>query len=138
MRRALAATAWFLASLSLSAQILAGVVSVVGPNSPGPPLTYAARTDSCVVYDAVNCPNATGAQGSALSFLAQNGDPMPWYATGCTPGPACKIDPVNTAILDPDFGSYETVLTSGPWGNSVGLGVTPTQNFNESAGAFDP
>ena len=45
---------------------------------------------------------------------------------------------MNTAIIDPDFNSYQVMLTSGTWGNSIGFGSVPTQTFNEQAGEWDP
>ena len=109
----------------------------LGYGAGGIPQTYAARTDACVLgyaLDATNCVNGAtaGRAGSAMTFLGQAGDPMPWYPTAGT------IDPVNTAITDPDFNSYQVMVTSGTWGNSIGLGTIPTQTFNEQAGEWDP
>ncbi|MFZ3262448.1 MAG: hypothetical protein WA172_00470 [Terriglobales bacterium] len=114
-----------------------GIFAGAGAQSAGAPQTYAARTDRCVLgyaLDTTNCVNGatTGKAGSAMAFLGQTGDPMPWYQT---PG---TIDPVNTAITDPDFNSYQVMATSGTWGNSIGLGTIPTQTFNEQAGEWDP
>src|SRR5208337_149814 len=100
----------------------------------GNPLIYAARTDACVVNGQSNpgCTGAaTGQSGSALSFLGQTGDPMPWYQTGCTPGLACTIDPVGTAITDPDFNSYQVMATSGA--QALQLFGSATQSVNVSA-----
>ena len=114
----------------------AGAGSLSGATPPA--YAYAARTDPCVIGyaagDHTNCLNGatTGQAGSALSFLGQNGDPMPWYQTAGT------IDPVNTAVTDPDFGSYQIVLTSGSWGYANGFSGTANKNYNEQAGEFDP
>jgi hypothetical protein len=86
--------------------------SVAYGSSGGFPLTYPARTDACIIGyaagDHTNCVNGAtaGQAGRAMSFLGQTGDPMPWYQT---PG---TIDPVNTAIRDPDFNSYQVMVTS--------------------------
>jgi hypothetical protein len=71
--------------------------------SVGVPLTYAARTDNCVTGAETGCVagRTTGQAGSALSFLGQTGDPMPFG----------NLDPANTAYADPDFNSYMVMAT---------------------------
>ena len=106
--------------------------TTAGASFSGAPIIYTARTDTCVRTGS-NCNGAsTGHQGAALSFLGQTGDPMPWYQT---PG---TIDQPNTAITDPDFGSYQVVATSGAWGYANSFGTGPTASWNEQAGEFDP
>jgi hypothetical protein len=125
-------------SASSGRGVSSGFSSLIVQAQNGGPLTYAARTDPCVLgyaFDKTNCLNGatTGQYGSAMSFLGQTGDPMPWYQT---PG---TIDPPNTAIVDPDFGSYQVLLSSGEWGfSTVGLGQGPTQVFHEGSGEWDP
>src|ERR1035438_373249 len=99
-------------SASSGRGVSSGFSSLIVQAQHGGPLTYAARTDPCVLgyaFDKTNCLNGatTGQYGSAMSFLGQTGDPMPWYQTAGT------IDPVNTAVTDPDFGSYQVVLKIG-------------------------
>ena len=63
-----------------------GAYSSMGQTAGG--LSYGARTDACVIgYAAGDHTNCTagatfGQAGSAMSFLGQTGDPMPWYQTG--------------------------------------------------------
>jgi len=104
-------------------------------HAAGSPLSYGARSDNCVTGAETGCitGRTTGQANSPMSFRGQTGDPMPWYPTAGT------IDPVSTAVTDPDFNSYQVMLTSGPWGNSIGFGnLGPTQNFNMGAGEQDP
>ena len=125
-------------SVSSGRGVFTGAGSLTYGAGGGAPQTYPARTDACIIGyaagDHTNCVNGAtpGQAGSAMSFLGQTGDPMPWYQTAGT------IDPVNTAVTDPDFGSYQVVLTSGAWGASTGMSAGPTATYNEQAGEFDP
>jgi hypothetical protein len=90
------------------------------------PLNYSARTDNCVTGVESGC----GKRTPALTFLGQTGDSMPWYQI---PG---TIDQPNTAITDPDFHSYQIMLTSGQWAQSAGF--QPTADFTVGSGEWDP
>lgn len=94
-------------------------------------LTYAARTDPCV-FSGTGCTAATGYANSPLSFLGQNGDPMPWYQTTGT------IDPAGTAITDPDFGSYQVIVTDPAYMVTVNGVASVHRSMNASEGEYDP
>lgn len=100
--------------------ILVMVVMVSGLGlGQTPPLTYPARTDSCVcgfnneahcaVPNPTGCINGatTGQTGSAMSFMYRDTDTVPF----------APLAPANTAATDPDFNTYFWLITdtySGP------------------------
>lgn len=91
------------------------------------PLTYAARTDSCVLgfaSDPVNCINGatTGESGSALVFRNQDADPLPFSALAAA----------NTFWTDPDFGTYEGWATD--YNTLVTAGTSGTVSMSNAEG----
>jgi hypothetical protein len=106
--------------------------------------TFTARTDPCIggsVESSSICPpgTPTGQPGSAMSFKGQTGDPMPYYQT---PG---TEDPANTAVIDPDFTSYQILVTNrylsaacGPANTNWYCNLPATRMFVMPSGEFDP
>ena len=114
-----------LAQTALSGSAVLSGGGQVG-NLAGTLLTYNARTENCVTGAESGC-IAQGGTGRPLTFLGQVGDPMPWYQTPGTP------DPADTAITDPDFGSYQVLATA------AGLcGFPVLKTYKITAGEWDP
>jgi hypothetical protein len=94
-----------------------------GASSLGGPLTYGARTDTCVHGYSTNPPTVapfydpahetctpgatTGQLGSALVFQMGDSDPIPFLRLDDATTPAV----VNTSFTDPDFNSYSVFVT---------------------------
>ena len=77
--------------------------------SSGAPLTYNARTDTCVTGSESGCMGGrtTGQAGSALVFQEGTSDPVPFKRLDDATTPAV----MNTSFTDPDFETYEVFVT---------------------------
>ena len=99
----------------------------IGVASGGAPLTYNARTDNCVTGSEAGCVSGatTGQVGSAMSFQYRSTDTIPFADQA----------PANTAVTDPDFGTYMVQVTDA----TTSWNVSPWQaSWNmQSQGQWD-